>query len=138
MTKKVLLLLLLMSMLMPVWGQESEGKEKSPQKIKTLVDYKPELGLSDEQVQGITTALKDFQARVVELRKQIKESEAGFKKLLGEQAPLAKLKEQLKTTSDLQFQLRYLDVVTARRVEGILSAEQLEKWRKIQADVRKK
>ncbi len=139
--KKLLLLLLVLLAPLAVAAQEKDGPapaegDKSKQKLKTIVDYKTELGLSDEQVNGISTTLKDFQTRVVELKKQLKESEEGFAKMLAEQAPLAQVKQQLRSSADLRFQLRYLDVVTARRVEGILSQEQLKKWRDIQAKVR--
>ena len=118
-------------------AQEAGAPDKPPQKkIKTMIDYKDELGLSEEQVKEVSTALLSFQATVKKQRAILTQSEQDYKQLLQDEAPLADIKSKLRTIADTRFQLRYADVLTSRRVSEALTDEQMSKWREIQTKVR--
>lgn len=133
--KKALLSLVLLCLVAvaPAWAQEAGGR-----KVKTLVDYKAELSLTTEQIKGIGEALKNFQATTTEQRKLLTQYEGEYSKLVSERAPLDQVKQKLRQVTNVNFNLRYADVLTSRKVEGILSTDQLSKWREIQAKVRNK
>lgn len=118
----------------PSWAQTEEKKEQK--KIKTIVDYRDELGLTDEQVNGVAEALKSFQETVNTQRKLLIQYEKEYRELLAAHAPLPEIKQKLRQVADTRFNLRYADVVTSRKVEQVMSEEQLKKWREIQAKVR--
>ena len=101
-----------------------------------MIDYKDELGLSEEQVKEVSTALLSFQATVKKQRAILTQSEQDYKQLLQDEAPLADIKSKLRTIADTRFQLRYADVLTSRRVSEALTDEQMSKWREIQTKVR--
>ncbi len=105
-------------------------------KIKTLVDYKAELSMTDAQITEITDALKNYQATVVAQKKLLTQYNTEYTQLLKDRAPLDEIKQKLRQVSDVSFNLRYVDVLTSRKVEDTLSTEQLTKWRSIQAKVR--
>lgn len=105
-------------------------------KIKTLVDYKAELSMTDAQITQITDALKNYQATVVAQKKLLNQYNTEYAQLLKARAPLDEIKQKLRQVSDVGFNLRYVDVLTSRKVEDALSTEQLAKWRSIQAKVR--
>lgn len=130
-----LLLILSCLLAVPSLAQESAGADK-PKKIKTMVDYKDELGLSDQQVKSVTEALAGFQNTVKTQRQALQTQEAEFKSLLQSKAPLPDIKAKLREIADTRFSLRYADVLTSRRVSDTLTAEQMTKWREIQAKVR--
>lgn len=119
------------------WAQEDGDKPKpEKKKIKTMIDYKDELGLSEEQVKEVATALVAFQNTVKKLRADLAQHEQDYKKLIAEEAPLADIKAKLRLIADTRFALRYADVLTSRRVSEALTDEQMKKWREIQSKVR--
>lgn len=105
-------------------------------KVKTLVDYKAELSLTDTQIKEIGDALKNFQTTITEQRKLLTQFEGEYSKLVSDHAPLEQVKQKLRQLTDVNFNLRYADVLTSRKVEGILSTDQLTRWREIQTKVR--
>ena len=137
MKKLILMAMMICLFAAPVVAQDNAEAAK-PKKIKTMVDYKDELGLSDEQVKAVTDALTGFQTTVKTQRDALKTQEAEFKNLLKSQAPLPDIKAKLRQIADTRFNLRYADVLTSRRVSDTLTADQMKKWREIQAEVRAK
>lgn len=110
--------------------------EASPQNLKTLVDYRSELNLSDSQISAINTALTKFRSTIIEERKLKKQYEKDYTLLIASQAPLDEIKVKLREITEVSFNLRLSDVVTTRTIENILSQEQLSLWKKIQTQVR--
>jgi hypothetical protein len=132
--KRALAALLFLSLL----ASAGPGRADSPpaRKVKTMVDYKTELSLSDDQVKAIQEALKAFQVTIIEQRKLLVQYEGEYANLVAEKAPLEQIKQKLRQVTDTNFNLRYADVLTSRKVESILTAQQLSRWRQIQAKVR--
>ena len=137
MKKLILMAMMVCLFVAPVMAQDKSAAPK-PKKIKTMVDYKDELGLSDDQIKAVTEALTGFQTTVKTQREALKTQEAEFKALLKSQAPLPDIKAKLRQIADTRFNLRYADVLTSRRVSDTLTADQMKKWREIQAQVRAK
>lgn len=135
---KTMLTLLLTGLLLaaPAMAETPAKPKPEGRKIKTLVDYKAELGLTDAQITEIGEALKSFQTTITEQRKLLTQYETEYSKLLSDHAPLEQIKQKLRQVTDTNFNLRYADVLTSRKVEGILSADQMSKWRAMQAKVR--
>ena len=134
MMKRALVLLALLGLLAAGPGAAQQGG--GDRKVKTLVDYKTELSLSDKQIADIREALKNFQATIVEQRKLLTQYEGEYSKLVSEKAPLDQIKQKLRQVTDTGFNLRYADVLTSRKVESILTADQMTKWRDIQTKAR--
>lgn len=131
------LCILVLVFLMVGPGLSEDKPEESPQKaVKTMIDYKDELGLSETQVSEVREALLSFQKTVKEQRQALAQQEKEYKELVQKEAPLSDIKSKLRQISDTRFNLRYADVLTSRRVSEALSSEQMEKWRAIQSKVR--
>lgn len=101
-------------------------------KSKTLVDYQSELGLSDRQVADVKRTLDLFKSEIKAYQSQLVETERSLAARVKAGASIEKIKADLRQSSDLHYQLRYLDVVTSRKVEAILSPDQMARWREIQ------
>mgnify|MGYP001589451894 CR=1 FL=1 len=98
----------------------------------TIFDYKAELKLTDEQEQQIRQILTEL-ASEMELqgaRRTIVRHELGD--LLKKEADLAQIKKQLEQESALSASMTYEDIAASRRINAILTPEQLKKWRGIQ------
>lgn len=129
------LLLALLSTMVPA-QEDNEPPTQEPRKIKTLLDYQSELGMSDKQVEDIKKTLQEFQENMVKLRKAWIGSELAYKKMIEEHASLDDIKKQLIQNANLRANMRFYDVVTSRKVEGLLTAEQLKKWKSLQTEMR--
>lgn len=112
-------------LILPSWAQD-------PPKPKSLTDFKAEIGLSDEQVAAVTATLDQFKTQLKAYQDKLVANEKDLQLLLQQKADIEKLKTTLRTSSDLAFQMQYLDVVTSRKVEAIMTPEQLKKWHDIQ------
>lgn len=136
MKSRILTILVLALLLAGPGLAEDKPGEPAPKTVKTMIDYKEELGLSDTQVNEVREALLGFQKTVKEQRQALAQQEKEYKELVQKEAPLSDIKSKLRQISDTRFQLRYADVLTSRRVSEALSPEQMEKWRAIQTKVR--
>ena len=116
--------------------EDTAPPAQQPRKIKTMLDYQKELGLTDKQVTEIKETLTNFQTNVLKLRNAWIKSEVGYKKLIQDHASLEDIKKHLIVNAQLRVNMRYLDVVTSRKVEKILKPEQLEKWKALQTKMR--
>ncbi len=114
--------------------QAENGKKP---RVKTLLDYQKELSLSDGQVKEIKETLAAYQTVIAQQRRGLAQYEKEYSKLVAERAPMDQIKQKLRQLTDTTYNLRLSDVQTARKVESILSADQLKKWRELQNKVRK-
>lgn len=105
-------------------------------RIKTIGDYKAELGLKDEQIEQIKGALATFQKDLTARNNALVQARREYAQLINKHADLAEIKAKLKQIGDLEYEIRVLDVETSRKIETILTPGQLKKWREIQAAAR--
>ena len=126
------ILLVLLLTLIPT--QAENGKKP---RVKTLLDYQKELSLSDGQVKEIKETLAAYQTVIAQQRRGLAQYEKEYSKLVAERAPMDQIKQKLRQLTDTTYNLRLSDVQTARKVESILSADQLKKWRELQNKVRR-
>ena len=104
--------------------------------IPTILTYKDQLGLSDAQVKLIRDAVEDFRQQAVTLSGKIKTTEAALEKDLAAHAELPVVKQKLQAYYDARCALHYADLAMGRKLEGVLSAEQLKQWRALQLKAR--
>lgn len=98
-----------------------------------MVDFRDELKLSQQQVTDIVATLQRFQDDGGIARLKLMAAERETASLIARHADLVEIKATLTQISDLRYELRLLDLETSRKVESVLSAEQMAKWQRIQA-----
>ncbi|MCX5724519.1 MAG: hypothetical protein NTX84_08405 [Nitrospirae bacterium] len=99
----------------------------------TIFDYKTDLLLTDQQEQEIRQILAGL-ARELDLqRARLTMATHELAELLKREAPLRQIKQQLELEAALRAALSYEDIAASRRINAILSPEQLSQWRNIQA-----
>lgn len=109
-----------------------------PPPVPTLVTYRKELGLTDAQVASIQKMVDEFRQQAGTLTKSVKTAEAQVNADLAARAELPTLKTHLQAYYDARCQLHFADLASGRRLEQLLTKEQLERWRALQAEARKK
>lgn len=108
-----------------------------PPSVPTIVTYRKELELTDAQVAGIQKAVEEFRQQAVALNGKVQAALAQVNADLTKQAELPVLKAHLKAYYDARFELHYADLASGRRLEGLLTKTQMERWRALQAQARK-
>lgn len=58
--------------------------------------------------------------------------------MINKKENLKKIRKQLEKMARIQVDASYFDIKTARKVEDVLTPEQLAEWKAIQMDFRKK
>lgn len=102
----------------------------------TIFDYKQEIGLSDQQVADIRQAVEALvkQARLQQARLVIAADE--LETLNSAEADLKDIRAKLMEIATLQVDMRYNDIATSRKINGLMTPAQLAKWKKIQEQAR--
>ncbi|MBU2222143.1 MAG: hypothetical protein KJ722_05935 [Candidatus Omnitrophica bacterium] len=106
--------------------------------IKTIFDYKDELGLSKNQIESIRTLVDKLKAIFDGNNKKLNNLRNELGAMLKNKEKLGQIKEQLIKISNIQIENSYADIETSRNIEGILFTEQLNKWKEMQQDFQQK
>jgi hypothetical protein len=110
----------------------SQAPQRQPA-VKTIFDYKQELNLTDRQEEEIKTILADLNKEVVVTRAKLTLLDVEASDLLKNDGDLEQIRKKLKEAADIQVELKMADIVATRRINKTLSAEQLKRWRSLQA-----
>ena len=107
-----------------------------PAQAKTIFDFKADLKLTDRQEKDIREVLADLNKEIQVSRAKLTILSYELEDLIKKEADLEQIKKNLKDQADLQANVRYADVVATRRVNKVLSPDQLTRWKNIQDTVR--
>ena len=92
--------------------------------------------MSNEVVAQITQIVSDFQTKIMKRQLGLQSAESDYMRLLQTHASLGALKGRLQEIMALRLDLRTQDILTSRKVESLMTPEQTEKWKAIQARLR--
>lgn len=109
---------------------------KAQQKVKTIFDYKDELGITDDQVKKLKDNVVELQKELQSFREKIVEANKELGPKLQEEASLDAIRPLLQKIANYQVDMRLADISAARKINGTLKPEQLKKWRDVQKKVR--
>ncbi|MBI4863862.1 MAG: hypothetical protein HY815_26930 [Candidatus Riflebacteria bacterium] len=104
--------------------------------LKTIWDYQDEIGLTDKQIQDMKAILARFQGNLVAAQQKLNSAEGQLKGMIEKVAPMGQIREKLLRIASIQTEMRIEDVETSRKVNAVLTPEQLESWHQIQAKTR--
>jgi hypothetical protein len=107
-----------------------------PQGVKTIFDFKAELRLSDTQEKDIKQILADL-TRELQLEKA-KHTIAAIElqDLVRQDVDLGQIRRALDQEAGLRASMTYVDIAATRKINHVLSPDQLQKWRTIQESAR--
>jgi len=115
----------------------AEGLAQEQEQAKTIFSYKRELDLTNKQEEKLKKLIADFQKYLTDTRKELGQLQSELAGLMRTKASLWSIKTKIQKISQLQGEMAYTDIETARNVENVLTASQLAKWNRIQQDSRK-
>ncbi|MBX3169306.1 MAG: hypothetical protein KF760_18015 [Candidatus Eremiobacteraeota bacterium] len=133
MRKLFLLLGLLGTLYAPLYADTPAEKPK----IKTLFDYKQELGLTEEQINKMKSYLTELNGSVKTSREQITRLENDYRLLIAnDSTTTAQARAKLEEIASATVTMRLKDLEISRKITNAMSTEQRSKWKAIQAKVR--
>ncbi len=100
--------------------------------IKTIFDFKAELKLADKQEKEIRQALADLNRDLQLKRAKLTILSIELEDLVKKEGDLEQIKKNLMDQANLQASMRYDDFAASRKINKVLSVDQLAKWRDIQ------
>jgi len=100
--------------------------------IKTIFDFKAELKLADKQEKEIRQALADLNRELQLKRAKLTILSIELEDLVKKEGDLEQIKKNLMDQANLQASMSYDDFAASRKINKVLSADQLAKWRDIQ------
>ena len=116
--------------------QQPAPAQTPPAPGKTIFDYKADLSLSDKQEQDIRQILEELNRELRLGNARLTLLNADLEDLVKSDGDLEQIKKKLKEAYDMQANLRFSDISATRRINRVLSPEQLKRWRGIQAAAR--
>ena len=113
----------------------STAEEKTNESI---FKYKKELSITDKQEKNLLNILSKLQDYMTKKQKELNTLRTELNKMISEKADLGRIKARLQTIARIQADATYEDIASIRAIEKELTAEQMAKWRAMQAEFRKK
>ena len=98
---------------------------------KTMLDFKDELALKSGQVDKLKVIIYDFEKTAQLLRSKIVSQDREIRKLLEKEAALSEIEPKIKEVFSLRADLVLMEIEAGRKIDRVLTPEQLTKWREI-------
>ena len=114
-----------------------KGGGQPKQQVRTIFDYQKELGLTEKQSNDIKTLFASLKARLEDLNKNRKDATEALKILISKEADLKQIRAKLQEIADLSVESGCADIEASRKINAVMTPDQLKKWRSIQAEARK-
>ncbi len=113
-------------------------------RVRTILDYKGELKLNNQQVEKIKAYLFDLDRRVRGLREKLALVNGEIRALLREGAKkkgsldLDKVRKKIREAFEIRAEMAISEIDTAEKINEVLTSKQFEKWKEIRSNERMK
>lgn len=104
--------------------------DKGPVK-KDIFSFKQEIGLTDEQESKLKAVVYDLQQTLAPNQKKMDALNADFLRMIKDKADIKVIRKKLEEITKIQVDSTCIDIENSRKIEGVLSPEQLKKWNAI-------
>ncbi len=135
--QKVMLVLLFNMLIIGLAGGSYAGSIQQ-HRVKTIFDYKQELKLTNKKISKIKDALIKLNKKVTLLKAKLIVAGSNLQALLKKNSDIALIDKKLRNIFDYRRGIIITDLISSRSIKGILTRKQIKKWKKIQAENRKK
>ena len=115
-----------------VLAPKNDSNLNQQDQVKTIFSFKNEIGLTDDQELKLKALLYDEQSLVDSNNNVLKTLGTELGKLIDDKADMPAIKSKLEEISKIQVETSCHNIEDSRKVESILSSDQVAKWRDIQ------
>ncbi len=100
--------------------------------VKTIFNFKDEIGLSDDQEVKLKALLYDEQSFMDSQNTTLKALGIELSKMIEQKTDMQAVRTKLEAIAKIQVDVSYRNILDSRSSETILTPDQLAKWRDIQ------
>jgi len=118
---------------LPLYAQQQAFQAE----VKTVLDYKKELGLTQSQADKIKVYIFDLERELNGLRERLNAVNREIAKLLEEgvekqgSLKLSEVEKKIKEAFEIRAQLAIAEIRTAEKINASLTPEQFQKWKEV-------
>ena len=129
-----LVLILVISLVINVYSQEgAKGAGGGVQGRRTILDFKQELKLTEDQVKSIKKIIDEFEMKNRPLLEKLIALDKELKELLEKEGDLGEIKKRIKEIYNLRAEMIFNEIEAGRKIDKVLNKEQKEKWKQIRS-----
>ena len=98
---------------------------------KTILDYRSELNLNDNQVKKIKKYLAGFEKKSQELRTRLRLLNQEIRSLLGKEAGIKEIENKIRDSFKIKANIVIAEIKAGRHINKTLTSKQVAKWKEI-------
>jgi len=98
---------------------------------KTILDFRDELKLTEDQVKSIKKIIDEFETKNRPLLEKLIALDKELKELLEKEGDLGEIKKKIKEIYSLRAEMVINEIEAGRKIDKVLNKEQKEKWKQI-------
>ena len=109
------------------------GPSASPSQPTSIFDFKDQIGLKPDQVKAIKGEANTLIAYLNSEQGKLQSEQMELVKLIQTEGPLDQIHQHLTAIANMRVEMQMHDIETGRRINKIMTPDQLKKWHDIQA-----
>ena len=111
---------------------KSDNSPNQREQVKTIFSFKNEIGITDDQELKLKALLYDEQSFFDTNGSKLKTLGTELNGMVEKKEDMQAVKSKLEEIANVQVEVSYRNIEDRRKIEAILSPDQLAKWRDIQ------
>ncbi len=111
---------------------KSDNSLNQQDQVKTIFSFKDEIGFSDDQELKLKALLYDEQTLIDTDTNTLKTLGTELSKMIDKKEDMKLIRSKLEEISKIQVDISCRNIEDSRKVEGILTPDQITKWKDIQ------
>ncbi|MBF0523207.1 MAG: Spy/CpxP family protein refolding chaperone [Candidatus Omnitrophica bacterium] len=112
------------------------GQQAQAPAAKSIFDYQQELNLTDKQVESLKKSMADFRTQMSDFQQKMAALRQDLTAAIRDKAPIKDIRKKAEKIGSLQVDATMADIETSRKIEELLTPDQLNKWKVIQEKFR--
>ena len=130
--RSLLNLIFLFVFLFPLTSFPQQALQEKPQVArKTILDFKEELKLNDDQVKSIKKIIDEFEKNNKPLLEKLIVLDKELKELFEKEGKLSEIRKKIREIFNLRAEMVFNEIEAGRKIDEVLNKEQKQKWKEI-------
>jgi len=129
---KTVILLIIFIFIFPLnLFSQQVSQRKSEVVRKTILDFKDELKLNEEQVRSIKKIIDEFEVKNEGLFQKVSVLDKELKELLEKEGELSEIRKKIREIFSLRAEMVFNEIEAGRKIDKVLNKEQKERRKQI-------
>jgi Spy/CpxP family protein refolding chaperone len=117
-----------------VFACSQDQPVQNTEQPKMIYEFNKELNLTSDQINKLKAVSTEYQQNALVYQRNSMYLSKEFNELIQQNAGIDALKYKLQQIADFKVEIDINEIILSRRINSILTKEQLDKWKNIQKD----